>query len=314
MIQNSSSFFSKQICFDISRSFCKPEKIDGGDMAKQVLQTLSILIQNIRSTTAIFYLFSNNHINEIVGMRFDFEDDEVLGYYINLLKTISLKLDARTVQFFFHDGEQSSFPLYTEAIKFVNHRDGMVRAAVRTLTLNVYGIKDRAVQAFVVAVPAANYFNELAILIAQQCQALDGQLPNLVIGTSAAVYGVENLTSEIEDLLSYCNDILDTGERSLMNLLQQCLWETFLVPVLFWPLTSSPLLHAAPNGEAKASARSPPGGTALVSPLCALYMIERLLRVVTHPGTVNLLAGRPPAGPPAGTGCRGSHSGVPSRS
>ena len=142
-----------------------------GDVAKQVLQTLSILIQNIRSTTAIFYLFSNNQINDIVGLHFDFEDDEVLGYYINMLKTISLKLDSSTVQFFFHDdGEHSAFPLYTEAVKFIKHRDGMVRAAVRTLTLNIYGIKDPAVQAFVVSQPASNYFNELAILIAEQSQ------------------------------------------------------------------------------------------------------------------------------------------------
>lgn len=67
----------------------------------QVLQTLSILIQNIRSQVAIFYLFSNNHVNDIVALRFDFDDDEVLGYYINLLKTISLKLNESTVQFFF---------------------------------------------------------------------------------------------------------------------------------------------------------------------------------------------------------------------
>ena len=50
---------------------------------------------------AIFYLFSNNHVNDIVALRFDFDDDEVLGYYINLLKTISLKLNESTVQFFF---------------------------------------------------------------------------------------------------------------------------------------------------------------------------------------------------------------------
>ena len=42
-----------------------------------MLQTLSILIQNIRSETAIFYLFSNNFINELISLRFDFEDDEV---------------------------------------------------------------------------------------------------------------------------------------------------------------------------------------------------------------------------------------------
>ena len=68
------------------------------------MQTLSILIQNIRSQVAIFYLFSNNHVNDIVALRFDFDDDEVLGYYINLLKTISLKLNESTVQFFFQVG------------------------------------------------------------------------------------------------------------------------------------------------------------------------------------------------------------------
>lgn len=46
--------------------------------AAQVLQTLSILIQNLRNQQTVYYLFSNNHINEIVSMRFDFDDDEVL--------------------------------------------------------------------------------------------------------------------------------------------------------------------------------------------------------------------------------------------
>lgn len=49
-----------------------------GNVAVQMLQTLSILIQNVRNEQTVYYLFSNNHINEIVSMRFDFEDDEVL--------------------------------------------------------------------------------------------------------------------------------------------------------------------------------------------------------------------------------------------
>ena len=71
-----------------------------GDVAKQVLQTLSIIIQNVRSETAVFFLFSNNHVNNIVDLDFDFDDEEVLGYYVSFLKTISLKLNAGTVQFF----------------------------------------------------------------------------------------------------------------------------------------------------------------------------------------------------------------------
>jgi hypothetical protein len=34
--------------------------------------------------------------------------------------------------------EVISFPLYSEAIKFVHHEENMVRIAVRALTLNIY--------------------------------------------------------------------------------------------------------------------------------------------------------------------------------
>lgn len=46
-------------------------------MAKQVLQTLSIIIQNIASETGTYFLFSNNHINRLIGVPFDFADEEV---------------------------------------------------------------------------------------------------------------------------------------------------------------------------------------------------------------------------------------------
>ena len=124
-------------------------------------------MQNIQSKTAIFYMFSNNHINEVVGMHFDFDDEEVLGHYITLLKSISLKLNKDTVQFFYDKG---SFPLYSEAIKLINHHDGMVRAAVRTLTLKVYHIGDPAVQRFVISQPGSHYFSRLATYVADQCQ------------------------------------------------------------------------------------------------------------------------------------------------
>ena len=142
-----------------------------GEVAKQVLQTLSIMIQNLRDETSVYYLFSNNHINDIVQLRFDFEDEEVLGYYISFLKTISLKLNRKTVQFFFQKDETTSrFPLYTEATRLMNHKEGMVRAAVRTLTLNVFNVPDPLIQEFVVSKPSSSYFRELALYATEQCQ------------------------------------------------------------------------------------------------------------------------------------------------
>ena len=57
-----------------------------------------------------------------------------------------------------------------EAVKFVGHRDGMVRTAVKTLTLNVFGIPLPAVQRFVTQPPASAYLEQLGALLAEQCQ------------------------------------------------------------------------------------------------------------------------------------------------
>lgn len=65
-------------------------------------------------------------------------------------------------------------PPITEAVKFINHRDGMVRTAVKTLTLNVFAIPLPSVQAFVASPPAARYFGELAAYIGEQCQVRVG--------------------------------------------------------------------------------------------------------------------------------------------
>lgn len=48
------------------------------------------------------YLLSNNHVNSIIVHKFDFSDEEVMAYYISFLKTLSLKLNVHTVNFFYN--------------------------------------------------------------------------------------------------------------------------------------------------------------------------------------------------------------------
>jgi hypothetical protein len=49
------------------------------------------------------FLLSNNHINQLIRYKFDFSDEELLAYYISFLKTLSLKLNIGTIQFFYND-------------------------------------------------------------------------------------------------------------------------------------------------------------------------------------------------------------------
>lgn len=89
------------------------------------------------------------------------------------------------------------FPLYTEAVKFFNHRESMVRIAVRTLTLNVYrggcraaansdagaciyarlaAVPDPVVQKYIQDKAAAPYFANLVWFIGSEALQLDESL------------------------------------------------------------------------------------------------------------------------------------------
>jgi len=105
--QHEPSFFDLFVELKTLAHFCRFTSLKKGGggwrggLTLQLLQTLSIMIQNTREETSLFYLFSNNHINELIEAELDFQDEEVMAYYISLLKTISLKLNEKTIQFFF---------------------------------------------------------------------------------------------------------------------------------------------------------------------------------------------------------------------
>ena len=304
------------------------------------LQTLSILIQNICNQQTIYYLFSNDHINNIAALKFDFEDDEVLGYYVNLLKTISFRLNETTVQFFFRAGGHSSgdggralnspgapmnslpasFPLYTEAVKFVAHRDGMVRAAVKTLTLNVFAIQLSSLRDFLSSPPADIFYERLATYTAERCTALDRLLSSWDATAPRMAATAETYLAEIEDILTFCNDVFAVDVPAITSLLLGHLWKHVVGPILFWPLlgdiNNSALRDGGGDpftegeikkidGTAKVAAqmatdieKEKKEGAAgisqihqksLVGPLCSLYAFERALYAVTDPHLSSLL-------------------------
>ncbi len=119
------------------------------------------------------YLLSNNHINDLISAPFNDSHEELLGYHISLLKTLSLSFNRATIQFFYSRrprtqkekgaigaggaadnarndtiGIDESFPLYTRAIQYSSHEETMVRTAVRTITLNVFSTADASVRRF----------------------------------------------------------------------------------------------------------------------------------------------------------------------
>lgn len=106
----------------------------------KVLQYLSILIQNLYTEHAIYYCFSNGHINSIITHEYAFHVNDIALYYVSFIRAVSGKLNKDNICLLLkvQEGAVTSFPLYTEALRFAHHGEKMIQTAIRSLTLSIY--------------------------------------------------------------------------------------------------------------------------------------------------------------------------------
>ena len=72
-------------------------------MKRRCVSTFWVYCSSVLEFFFADYLLSNNHVNSIIVHKFDFSDEEVMAYYISFLKTLSLKLNAHTIHFFYNE-------------------------------------------------------------------------------------------------------------------------------------------------------------------------------------------------------------------
>ncbi|XP_054891356.1 protein CLEC16A isoform X3 [Poeciliopsis prolifica] len=236
----------------------------------QLLQTLNILFENISHETSLYYLLSNNHVNSIIVHKFDFSDEEIMAYYISFLKTLSLKLNNHTVHFFYNE-HTNDFALYTEAIKFFNHPESMVRIAVRTITLNVYKVDNQHMLHYIRDKTAVPYFSNLVWFIGSHVIELDKCVQTDEEHKNRGK--LSDLVAEHLDHLHYLNDILIINCEFLNDVLTD-----HLLNRLFLPLYVYSLVSPVTSEERK------------INPQVSLYLLSQVFLIIHYQPLVNALA------------------------
>ncbi|XP_041829579.1 protein CLEC16A isoform X7 [Melanotaenia boesemani] len=238
----------------------------------QLLQTLNILFENISHETSLYYLLSNNHVNSIIVHKFDFSDEEIMAYYISFLKTLSLKLNNHTVHFFYNE-HTNDFALYTEAIKFFNHPESMVRIAVRTITLNVYKVSldNQHMLHYIRDKTAVPYFSNLVWFIGSHVIELDKCVQTDEEHKNRGK--LSDLVAEHLDHLHYLNDILIINCEFLNDVLTD-----HLLNRLFLPLYVYSLVSPETSEERK------------INPQVSLYLLSQVFLIIHYQPLVSALA------------------------
>eukprot|EP00041_Stephanoeca_diplocostata_P016367 m.322018 g.322018 ORF g.322018 m.322018 type:complete len:992 (+) comp20344_c1_seq1:243-3218(+) len=255
----------------------------------QILQTLNILLDNISTPTSIWFLLSNNQMNSIITHKFDFNEEEVLAYYISFLKALAMRLNSDSL-LFFHNEHLPNFPLYSEAIKFFNHKESMVRVAVRTLTLRVFkaAIHNDYTAQFLAKKAVPQYFSNLVWVAGNLSISMDRCLRYEATFTNKG--RLEYFMAEHLDLFCYMNDVVMLNFKSLTTQVSTELVDSLFIPLYVYCVTYE--MRSA--GTAPASNRS-------IGMVVALYLLAQMFLIFDYPPMVNtvaaaLLLGKPDRG------------------
>ena len=126
----------------------------------QIITTLSSVLISINNEQILFYILSNNFINKIIksiNNELIKSNEDFLSHYVNFLKSISLKIDLKTMQFFFME-INGSFPLLESALSLYNYQDKMVQGVSRFILLTMLKLNSPQLINYICSLPSLSFF------------------------------------------------------------------------------------------------------------------------------------------------------------
>ncbi|CAI5446636.1 unnamed protein product [Caenorhabditis angaria] len=262
--QNDASVFDFFLERQMLLHFLKIMEQGSTSLNVQLLQTLNILFENIRHETSLYFLLSNNHVNSIISHSFDLSNDEIMAYYISFLKTLSFKLNACTIHFFFNETSQE-FPLLLEVLKLYDWNDSMVRIAVRNIILNIVKVQDVSMLQFVKS-NTKQYLAELVDCLVEASISLD----IYVRSAQNLQANRERLREKVDDLIDlvhYIGELLDV--ETMADSLSDLVTNRYLMPLLL-----SSLLPRIGNNAV------------MLTPVSAFFFFSQFLLIIQHHSTI----------------------------
>ncbi len=204
----------------------------------QLIQTTSILVQNVKTQAHLYYIFAHPFLNELIQYQHDWKHphhgEETLAPFVSFLKAMTLQLNDETINFFFND-KFRTFPLFHEAVKFYNHSNHMIRTAIRTVTLKIFSIQNPQMQQLFSGLPYCSYFAHLACFLKEHWKRMDEHLMSMMADEKTVAKHCEGVVFETEDaneMLFYFEDLLSQSSEEICTMLTNALLKYAYLPTV----------------------------------------------------------------------------------
>ena len=286
-------FFDNFCELDFMQEFIKASKSKTTDILLQIIKSMSALILTITNKPFLFYVFSNNFINNIITNDKIIESSEdFLSFYINFLKSLSLKIDLTTIKLFFHP-EINSFPLLENALKLYNYEDSMIRNVVKNIFLKFATLSKeyKPLKEYMLSLPVIKFFCFIS------CRLNDITLDLNESAGYNVLYKYNNknkefnfkyeklkaLQDDILDDILYINDLFGINDCQITYVLLNTLFYYYIGPLLLGSLYHYKFFFFD-NDKKKHHVKY------LVAPEIALYILTLFFSNVKSDSLLNILS------------------------
>ena len=205
-----------------------------------ILECIYILLTNIQNTGLIFYLYSTKYTTQIPGEHLNIIDkiisidnskkEEFLTYQVNFIKSLTLKLNIECIEFFYNK-HKNQFPILHKAFSLYNHKDAMIRSAVKNIFLSILKINDEHLRRFITSFPNNIYYANIIF-----------QFRNIIIRLSLITFiadnkknnSIDKFRDEHDDLIDYIyyiSDILCLNIENVNFILINCILNEIILPL-----------------------------------------------------------------------------------
>ena len=294
--KNKEQIFFDNFCeLDFMKEFIKASKSKNIDILLQIIKSMSALILTITNQASLFYIFSNNFINNIItNDNINNESSEdFLSFYINFLKSLSMKIDSTTIQLFFQK-EKNIFPLLENAIKLYNNEDPMIRNVVRNIFLKFAKLSQEyePLKEYLISLPMIKYFVFLS------CRLTDMTIQlNFLAGYNILyknkfennkkefIYNYDSfklLHDDLIDEILYFQDILSINDEQIITAVLNSLLYYYICPLLLGSIYNYKYFFQDNKNDIKILKY-------IVSPEIALYIFTLIISNIHNDSLLNLI-------------------------
>ena len=191
------------------------------DINCTIIQSLSIIIiNNEKSKAFLYFILSNNFINDLLLIDYSKYDDEYYSYYVNFIKSLAMRLDQNTFLLFYNK-RSNLFPLLECSLNLYNYSNSMTRTVVNNIILQILKSDIDEIYDIFTKLPSVNYFSFICLRMKDIINDICENIKNL------------DPYEDLIDITLFINDLLSLNKHKINYVLRNSLFYYFLLPDIF---------------------------------------------------------------------------------